>query len=232
MKKHRLKLTGLAAAILVLFAGLTAGNAYIAGTTTAAPAASPASPVAQTPEAIPAEPTAPPADPAPETETTGATTLVVYFSYEGSTEQLAEFVHDRVGGDLYEIVPETPYSENFDETADFALEEQRNGVFPEIAGDAIDTTQYDTIFLGHPNWWGEQPMVVQTFMRDNDLNGTTIVPFVSHDGSRFGNSLEVLERSYPDSTILEGFAVRGDDVRSNPEQAQADIIGWLEGLGY
>lgn len=233
MRKHRYKLTGLVAAVFVLFVALTAGNAYLAQTASSAAAAPVTNP---SPSAIPSPATPTPASTSsttPETtEESAETTLVVYFSYEGSTAQLAGFVHDRVGGDLYEIVPATPYSEDFDATADLAREEQRNGVYPEVAGEAFNTDQYDTIFLGHPNWWGEQPMVVQTFMREHDLNEKTIVPFISHDGSRFGNSLTVLEEYYPNATIREGFAIRGDEVSADASLAQQSVEGWLTGLGF
>lgn len=233
MRKHRYKLAGLVAAVLVLFVALTAGNAYLAGAASRAAAQSETSPTRST-ESSPATPApTPTGTTAPGTTAEpGESTLVIYFSYEGSTAQLASFVHDQVGGDLYEIVPEVPYSEDFDETADLAREEQRDGVYPAVAGEPINTDQYDTIFLGHPNWWGEQPMVVQTFLREHDLNGKTIVPFISHDGSRFGNSLTVLEGYYPEATILEGFAIRGDEVRGDGPGAQQGVQSWLAGLGY
>jgi flavodoxin len=233
VKKHRFKFDGLIAAVLVLFVALTAGNAYIAQSSTRAAAPATGGTAAEPAPAGTAAPTGAPTGAAtPVVPETRETTLVVYFSYEGSTEQLAQTVYEQVGGDLYEIVPETPYSEDFDETADFALEEQNNGVFPPVGSEPINTDQYDTIFLGHPNWWGEQPMVVQTFMREHDLNGKTIIPFISHDGSRFGNSLEVLETAYPDATILEGYAVRGDEVRADLDQVRQDIDAWLTGLGF
>lgn len=230
MKKTRTKIIVFGAALVALFTALTVGNLLAAA---APPEAAPAS--SDAPDEGPSDAASPAPtssgqtgeQPAPEGT---SETLIVYFSYEGATEQLAEIVTEASGADVYEIVPEVPYPSR-DETLDQAQAELDDGTFPEIAGDPPTLDDYDTVLIGYPIWWGEQPMIVQTFMRDNDLGDARVSPFVTHGGSRFGNSLDVLEEYYPDAEILEGYAVRGTDVESNPEQIRTDVDSWLSDLG-
>ncbi|MFM9448766.1 flavodoxin [Streptomyces acidiscabies] len=172
----------------------------------------------------------------------GNKTLIVYYSKTGrnypdldltvgNTARIAGFIHDRLGGDIFEIVPTRPYPVDYDQTVDQAQREESRNIYPAIKGAVPDTDPYSTIFLGHPVWWGEQPMVVQTFMRDRDLNRGTIIPFVTHEGSGFGNSLDVLDQYYPEARVLDGFSARGTDVYDNPGAARRDVNAWLEGLG-
>lgn len=241
MRKHSRLIALFTVAIAALIA-LTTTNALNAqqtprqptARTTPAPAPAPAASSTATdaaPGAAPAEELAP-----------GADTLVVYFSRTGenfpnldlevgNTARVALAINDRVAGDIYEIVPAEAYPEDPDETSELAQQEQDDGIYPEIAGTVADTSGYDTVFLGYPNWWGEQPMVVQTFMRDNDLGDATIVPFTTHDGSGFGNSLSVLSEYYPSATILEGLALRGTAVADDPDSVSTDVNAWLDGLG-
>ncbi|MET7701048.1 flavodoxin [Streptomyces sp. NPDC005485] len=173
----------------------------------------------------------------------GKGTLVVYFSKTGknypdldikvgNTAQIARFIHDRVDGDTFEIVPARPYPADYDQTVEQAQREESRSIFPATKSVMPDTDQYSTIFLGHPVWWGEQPMVVQTFMRDRDLSYGTIVPFVTHEGSGFGNSLDVLGQYYPKARVLDGFSARGTAVHTNPGNARREVNAWLEGLGF
>lgn len=173
----------------------------------------------------------------------GSGVLVVYFSRAGenypsldldvgNTAQVAGFIHGRVGGDLFEIVPAEPYPESYDETTVQAQAELDEQVYPQIAGAVPGADRYGTVFLGYPIWWGEPPMVVQAFMRSRDLNGARLVPFVTHEGSGFGSSLEVLERAYPRAEQLEGFAARGVDVYEDSDRVRRDVGSWLAGLGF
>lgn len=201
------------------------------------------------PRAVPTA--APPASPtpgssessAPAEQSSGADSIVVYFSRTGenfpnldlevgNTARLALAIDRHMQGDIFEIVPAAAYPADRDETSERAQREQDEGIYPEIAGDVPDMSRYDTVFLGYPNWWGEQPMVVQTFMRDHDLGDATIVPFTTHDGSGFGNSLSILEQYYPSSEILEGLAIRGTEVADDPGAVQGEVDDWLDGLGF
>ncbi len=173
----------------------------------------------------------------------GNRTLVVYFSKTGrnypdldlevgNTAQIANFIHERVGGDVFEIVPTQPYPVDYDQTVERARLEESENAYPGIEGVVPDTDQYDTIFFGYPVWWGEQPMPVQTFMRDRDLNYGTIIPFVTHEGSGFGNTTDVLEEYYPEAQVLDGYAARGTAVHSDPGKTRDDVNAWLERLSF
>ncbi|SFF73838.1 flavodoxin [Curtobacterium sp. YR515] len=222
---------------VVAIAGLTVTNVLTAADTSRPPDSRPSQQAAAD---------GPNESSAPASEDLGAPAadaLVVYFSRTGenfpnldldigNTARLAIAIDEHVDGDIYEIVPADPYPADRDDTSEQAQREQDEGIYPNIAGAQPDTSAYDTVFLGYPNWWGEQPMIVQTFMRDHDLGDATIVPFTTHDGSGFGNSLNVLEDYYPDANILDGLAMRGADVADDPDAVQGEVDEWLDGLGF
>ena len=85
---------------------------------------------------------------------------------------------------------------------------------------------YDVIFLGYPNWWGTIPMPLYTFLEEYDFSGKTIIPFCTHEGSRLGSSVQDITALCPQSTILDGLAVRGGNV----SDAQDDVTAWLQEL--
>ena len=99
----------------------------------------------------------------PQTEETGRT-LVVYFSHTGNTENVANFIHKAVGGDIIKLEPVNAYTDDYNTLLDVAQEEQRNDARPEIATKIDNIDEYDTIFLGYPNWWGDIPMPLYTFL--------------------------------------------------------------------
>ena len=88
---------------------------------------------------------------------------------------------------------------------------------------------YDTIFIGYPNWWADMPMVLYSFFDEYDFAGKTIIPFNVHNGSRFSRTIETIQELEPEATVIEdGFTVSEHDVA----EAQADVASWLEGLGF
>lgn len=163
--------------------------------------------------------------------------LVVYFSRTegvyggdltvGNTARVAQMIQDRTGADSYEIVPLEDYPSDYQETTEVAREELDADARPEIRDPLPDVSGYDTVFVGSPVWWGEYPMVVRTFLDAVDLNGKTVIPFTTHEGSGLGNTREQLESQYPRATVLDGLAVRG----SQAADAQPDVDAWLEELG-
>ena len=153
--------------------------------------------------------------------------LVAYFSWSGNTREIANQIHKVVGGDLFEIVSVDKYPRDYDETVEQARKELDAGYRPELVSDVWDIGSHDLVFIGYPNWWGTVPRPVVSFLSKCDSPGKTIAPFCTHEGSRLGRSVEDITRLCPRSTVLEGLAVRGGDVRN----AQNKVSEWLRRIG-
>lgn len=151
-------------------------------------------------------------------------TLIAYFSWSGNTRGIAKEIESQTGADLFEIETVTPYSSDYNTVLDEAQKEQNEQARPKLSGSVEDMEQYDTILLGYPNWWASIPMPVASFLEQYDFSGKTIVPFCSHGGGRFGQSLTAIAKLAPDSKIGEGLAVSYSGGSSLPE----DIAAWLE----
>ena len=161
---------------------------------------------------------------------TSGKTLIVYFSWSNNTEQMANYIHDKIGGDIERIEPETAYPEDYNETADLAKAQRDNDERPAFKALQHNPEDYDTIFIGYPIWWYELPMIMRTFLDTYDLSGKTIVPFNTHEGSGDGGTYEQIKTEEPNATILEGLPIRGGDISS--DDAKSKVNAWLEGLGY
>lgn len=162
-----------------------------------------------------------------QTEGTGKT-LVVYFSHTGNTENVANFIHEAVGGDIVKLEPVNAYTDDYDTLLDVAQEEQRNDARPEIATQIDNIDEYDTIFLGYPNWWGDMPMIIYSFLDQYDLSGKTIAPFVTSGGSGLSGTPRTIQNEEPNATVTEGLSVRD----SNSENSQSDVNEWLSEIGF
>lgn len=153
--------------------------------------------------------------------------LVVYFSATGSTKAVAGYIAETMDANLYEIVPEEPYtSDDLDwrnASSRSSIEHEDSDFRPAIAGEAVNLSGYDTIFLGYPIWWGEAPGIIRTFMESVDLSNKTIIPFCTSSSSGFGSSGEILQAFAPDATWVDGkrFTSRADE---------SDVIEWVNGL--
>ena len=156
-------------------------------------------------------------------ETKNSNVLVAYFSHSGNTREVAEQVHQRVGGDLFPIVPVDPYPADYDAVVEKARQELNEGLRPKLNSKVEDIGRYDTVFVGYPDWWGTIPMPVATFLAENDLSGKAIVPFCTHEGSGLGRSADDIRELCPRSTVRDGLAVRG----RNAKKAQSEITVWL-----
>lgn len=165
--------------------------------------------------------------PASAAETEGDKVLIVYFSRSGNTRQLAGQIHNRVGGDMVELKTVTPYPQDYDAVVDMARQEQKSNARPQISTELPGLEAYRTVFIGFPNWWGTMPMPLFTLLEKYDLGARNVIPFCTHEGSRFGRSESDLRRLCPQAHILKGFEVRGSRVAS----AQNDVDAWLRGLG-
>lgn len=153
--------------------------------------------------------------------------LIAYFSWSGHTAQLAEMIQQQIGGDLFAIEPAEAYTEDYDALLDQAKQEQADNARPALAAQVEDWAQYDTIFVGYPNWWGDAPMIVLSFLESYDCTDKQIIAFCTSGGGGFGSSLDSLTASAPGAEFLEGFHVDGDRVSG----AQDDMAAWLERLG-
>lgn len=164
-----------------------------------------------------------------ETSTTGdsSSVLIAYFSWSGNTEQVAQIIQQETGGDLFEITPATAYTDDYNELLDIAQQEQSGNARPELAGQVENWEQYDTIFVGYPNWWSDAPMAIYTFVESYDWDGKTLVPFNTSASGGFGRSLSGLEESASGASILEGISF----TERTLGDAQGEVAAWLDELG-
>jgi putative flavodoxin len=153
--------------------------------------------------------------------------LIAYFSWSGNTKQLAEVIQEQTGGELFEIAPETPYTDDINKLSGIALQEQRNNARPALASHVDDMKKYDVVFVGYPNWWNNMPMPVFTFLEEYDFSGKTVVPFTTYGDGVFGKSINSLKETLPNATIVDGLAIQEHEL----EDASKEVIAWLKELG-
>lgn len=161
-------------------------------------------------------------------ETGGNSVLILYFSHSGNTRRLAEQIQAHVGGDMVELKTVVPYPQDYNAVVDMAQKEQQSNARPQIATEIPNLDKYRTVFIGFPNWWGTMPMPFFTFLEKYNLGGRNVIPFCTHEGSRFGRSESDLRRLCPQAHILKGFEVRGSRVAG----AQKAVEAWLNSLGF
>ena len=150
---------------------------------------------------------------------------------KGNTAILAEVIAEATGGDLFAISTVTPYPDDYATMLQVAQEEINTDARPQLAGTVENMDDYDIIFIGYPIWHGRMPQVIYTFLESYDLTGKTVVPFNTHEGSGQSGTQQVIVNVLPGSTVLQGLAVRGKTAQEDPEQTQALVNEWLEGLG-
>ena len=159
---------------------------------------------------------------------TGASIVVEDGEVLGNVEFLATIIQDTVGGDLFQIETVQQYPLEHDALVDQAAQEQDENARPELAIHIDDLGQYDTIFLGYPNWWGDLPMPLYTFLEEYDLSGKTIIPFCPHGGSGFSRTESTIAQMQPGATVSEnGLTISRNDVAQSREQ----VAQWAAGLG-
>lgn len=157
-------------------------------------------------------------------ESTDSKSVVCYFSASGTTAKAAQRIADLTGFPVYEIVPEAVYTEadldwrdslsrSYVEMHDFSIR-------PALRDSVTDLSEYSVVFLGYPNWWNTHPTVINTFIESNDLQGKTIVPFMTSGGSNIINSEQKLREQYPDLTFGKGLLM--NDV------SDKDIENWVK----
>lgn len=175
------------------------------------------------------------------TSISGRRTLVVFFSHtgenygvgnisEGNTHIIAKMIGEATGGALFEIVPEKEYPhDSYDAIVEIAKQEKAQKARPAIKGD-VRVEDYDVIFIGYPNWWGDMPMPVYTFLGKHDWGGKIVVPFCTHEGSGLSSTEKYIAEACKGATVAKGLAVRGGTAQNNREQARKTVNSWIEKL--
>ena len=178
----------------------------------------------ETPAQLEAIPKQPVETPEQTDETSGV--LVAYFTRTGTTEGMANAIHQVVGGDIFAIKTVTPYSSSYQEILTQAQQELQDNARPALSSTVPNMNDYDVIFIGYPIWHGTCPMAILTFLESYDLSGKTIVPFCTSGSSSISSSEQAIQTACPDSTILEGLGLTSSET-SNP---QSPVAAWLEEL--
>lgn len=145
----------------------------------------------------------------------------------GNTGVVADMIAQATGADLFSIRTVEQYPDTYDATIDQGQQEQSDGARPELATHLENLDSYDTIFLGFPNWWGDMPMAVYTFLDEVDLSGKTVIPFVTSGGSGFSNTISTIQQMEPQATLQEGLSIGA----SSATGAQQQVESWLSELG-
>lgn len=169
-----------------------------------------------------------PSESAPENGSGENKILVAYFSATNTTEGVAKEIADSLSADLYEIMPEEPYTDadlNYnDDNSRSTIEMNDPAVRPAISGSVENMEQYNIVFIGYPIWWSEAPRIMSTFVESYDFSGKTIVPFCTSGGSGVGLSAANLEALTEGAEWLSG-------TRLNGGSSHEEIADWVNGLG-
>lgn len=153
--------------------------------------------------------------------------LVCYFSATGTTEKAAKRIAELTGGALHNIEPAELYTDadlDWRDTLSRSYVEMHNRTFrPALKNSVTDMSDYSVIFIGYPNWWNTHPTIINTFIESNDLQGKTIVPFMTSGGSNIINSEKELHEAYPTLNIAKGLLMNG--------VSDEEIKEWLNKTG-
>lgn len=167
----------------------------------------------------------------PETDgvdaVSGASRVVTDDGVVGNTEFIATEIQKDLGGDLFKIETVQKYPGAHDDLLDFAYKEKAEDARPKLSKQIENLDDYDYIFVGYPNWNADLPMPLYTLFEENDFSGKTIIPFVTHGGSGFSDTIRTIEQLEPDATVVEnGLSISRDDVSN----AQSDVKAWADSL--
>ncbi len=155
-------------------------------------------------------------------------TVVINGKVLGNTQYVAQLIQEMTGGDIFRILPQKPYPTDHRTLVDLAREEQKQDTRPAIVGKIEAPEVYDTIFIGYPNWWGDMPMILYTFLEQYDFSGKTLIPFCTHGGSGFSRTIRTMQDKQPGATVIRnGYALS----RSRMERAPSGVAGWLKEIG-
>lgn len=167
----------------------------------------------------------------PETDTTdassGASRKVTEGILQGNTEYVASIIQQKTKGDLFEIKTVQQYPKAHKELIDYAKEENESDARPKLSTKIEDLDKYDVIFIGFPNWWYDMPMPLYTFFDEYNFDGKTIVPFCTHGGSRFSQTIKTISELEKDAKILDGYSISRDNLTAAAEE----VAKWLQKIG-
>ena len=141
----------------------------------------------------------------------------------GNTAKVAAEIAKQTGADLFEIKPVKPYPENYQECIDVAQKEKDENARPQIATTVEHFEQYHTVYLGYPNWWGDMPMIVYTFIESQNFDGKTVIPFVTHEGSGLSGTPQKLRKALPKATVTDGIAITGSTAQNKPDEVTQKV---------
>ena len=169
---------------------------------------------------------------------TGTKILVAFFSHtgenyavgnitKGNTHIIAEMTAEATSGRLFEIEPVKEYPKSYDTCVDVAKKEKGRGERPAVKND-IAVENYDIIFIGYPNWWGDMPMPVYTFIERHQWAGKTVIPFCTHEGSGLSGTEKYIANACKRAKVEKGLAVKGATAQNKHEQARMAVAQWLE----
>ena len=142
---------------------------------------------------------------------------------KGNTEVIADYIHELTGADLFKVEPAVEYPKDYMKCIDVAKKELENNARPEIKEELTDISQYDTVYIGFPNWWGTLPMVMFTQLEKLDFKGKVIKPFVTHEGSGFGTSAKDIRKLCEGAEIKNGLSIPG----ANVYDAKDMVESWI-----
>lgn len=171
--------------------------------------------------------------------------LIVYFSRtgeqytvgvidKGNTSIIADMIAEATGADKFEVLPEEDYYPyTYNELTEVAMQELRANARPAYQKEKLpDLSQYNTVFIGAPVWWGDWPMIMYTFFENENLTGKKLIPFSTHEGSGLSGFDKKLAAAVPGSEVLTGLAIRGNDTQNRQDAVRSTVNDWLSKLGY
>ena len=172
-----------------------------------------------------------------------AKAIVIYFSHtgenysvgviqEGNTAKVAKEIARQTGAAIWEIKEAEPYPVKYNDCIARAKKELQLKARPAFQGTAPDLTGIDTIYIGYPNWWGDAPMVVYTFLEKAKIDGKTILPFCTHEGSGLGSTARNLAKAFPKAHVEQnGLSLYGHVAQKDADAVKTAVEGWLKKLG-
>ena len=176
--------------------------------------------------------------------------IVIFFSHAGdnysvgnievgNTKIVADYISELTGADQFEVVTHKYDGMAYTPLIKLAQEEANRGELPPYEGQAPDLSRYDTVFIGGPVWWGTYPQVMFTLFKDINLDGKTVIPFTTHEGSGLASCVSDVKKAFPGANVTKGFSIYGHEVQADRDRSgangtsgtgKAKVEKWINGL--